>query len=167
MVTLILLVVLGGGGGLMAVWLIDARGLSGLLGPSEGRSLGRSRHGHTSGATGDAPPETPREHRFEPLVPSPAGPSASAAATTATFEPIEVPLAPRPGPTARRDRKRVPAAYTAVEGTYREVARVPVWRKAVSLGLLLGILLVIGVAIAALTAATFGALAELVDGAVG
>lgn len=62
---------------------------------------------------------------------------------------------------------RVPAAYTAVEGAYRDVARAPVWRKVLSLVSLLGILLVVSVTIAALAGATFGAVAELVDGAIG
>lgn len=85
------------------------------------------------------------------------------------FEPVETRSEPLTAPvgTARRGKERIPAAYTALEGTYREVARTPLWRKLVSLVLLVVILAVIGVAIAAIAGATFGIVAELVDGAVG
>lgn len=130
----------------MAVWLIDARGLSELLAGLGGGSLRRVRRRGTARQAAAPTDAAPPEHRFEP---------------------VEVPVAPLPVTPARRDGKRVPAAYTAVEGTYREVARAPMWRKAVSLVSLLGILVVVGVAIAALAGATFGALAEMVDSAVG
>jgi len=140
----------------MAVWLIDARGLSRLLGRFAPGSLRPTRLADTtrSGAPGPAAPE----------------PVLTPAATVATtYEPVESSLEPLPAPdpAARRGQKKVPAAYTAVEGTYREVARVPLWRKLVSLVVLLVILAVIGAAIAALAGATFGLVAELVDGAVG
>jgi hypothetical protein len=143
--TLILLVVLGGGAGLMAVWLIDSRGLSRLLGRSEGRSLRRPRPADTTPPPAPDSDVSPPERRFEPLV------------------------APDPAPTrpGRRSSTRVPAAYTAVEGAYRDVARTPVWHKLVSLVSLCAVLVVIGVTIAALVGATFGLVAELVDSAVG
>ena len=154
--------VLGGGAGLMAVWLIDARGLSELFGRLELRSLRRTPQRDTTRPDRPEVPDTGRDARFEPLAP---------ASTTAVeaYEPVEVPLAPLPAqsPTGRRDGKRVPAAYTAVEGTYRDVARVPLWRKLTSLASLLGILLLVALTVAALAGATIGLVAELVDGAVG
>ncbi|HSP04578.1 MAG TPA: hypothetical protein VLR27_13795 [Acidimicrobiales bacterium] len=156
MLTLILLVVLGGGAGLMAVWLIDARGLSRLLGRFAPGSLRPTR-----------PADTTRTETPEPAAPEPALTSAATVATA--YEPVESSFEPLPAPepATRRDQKKVPAAYTAVEGTYREVARVPLWRKLVSLVVLLVILAVVGATIAALAGATFGLVAELVDGAVG
>lgn len=156
----------------MAVWLIDGRELSGLLGPLEGRSLRRTRRSDTTREPADVAEEPARHSRFEPLVPPGGEPPWSEASpvdatATMTYEPIEAPLEPLPTPPARRDGKRVPAAYTAVEGTYRDVARASLWRKMVSLVSLLGILVAIGVAVAALAGATFGALAQLLDRAVG
>lgn len=103
--------------------------------------------------------------RFPVEEPSPT----AEAAAVLTYEPVQTTAEPPP-PTSssgRRDGEQIPAAYTAIEGSYRDVTRVPAWRKLVSLATLLGILLVVGVTIAALAAATFGAIAELVDGAVG
>lgn len=156
----------------MAVWLADGRDLSELLGPLRGRSLRRPRRTNTARVTAPEADETVHQRRFEPVPPptnEPAEhePTVAVPTTVATYEPVEVPLAPLPATSGRRDGKRVPTAYTAVEGTYREVARVPLWRKAVSLVSLLGILVVVGVAIAALAGATFGAIAEMVDSAVG
>ena len=156
----------------MAVWLADGRDLSELLGPLRGRSLRRPRRSNTARVTASETDDTVRRRRFEPLLPptsEPAEhrhePTVAVPTAVAAYEPVEVPLAPLP--PGRRDGKKVPAAYTAVEGTYREVARVPLWRKALSLVSLLGILVVVGVAIAALAGATFGAIAEMVDSAVG
>lgn len=152
MLTLILLVVLGGGVGLLAVGLIDARGLSRLLGRFAPGSLRPARRGGTT------PPPAPD-----------AGPAvAVAGGAPMAFEPVEAAYEPLPAPAAGRRRSdKVPAAYTAVEGTYREVGRVPLWRKLLSLVALLGILALVGTTIAALAGATFGAVAELVDSAVG
>lgn len=95
-------------------------------------------------------------------------PTAEAAAVL-TYEPVQTSAEPPPptSPSGRRDGKEIPAAYTAIEGSYRDVTRVPLWRKLISLATLLAILLVVGVTIAALAGATFGAVAELIDGAVG
>lgn len=162
----------------MAVWLIDARGLSALVGRVGGRSLRRTRVRGTAPTAGSARGEPLPERRFEPLLPPaaeqrrdvatmPVGPGdATGTVAHAAVEASPEPL-PAPSPTGPRGGKRVPAAYTAIEGSYRDVARVPIWRKLVSLASLLGILLVIGVTIAALAGATFGAVAELVDGAIG
>lgn len=87
--------------------------------------------------------------------------------STVAYVPVEAPLQPLPTRSPRRDGKRVPAAYTAVEGSYRDVARPPLWRRALSLVWLLCILLVVAVTIAALAGATIGLIAELVDGAIG
>ncbi len=148
--------VLGGGAGLLAVWLIDARGLSRLLGRFAPGSLRPARR---AGTTARPSPGIP-EAEAAPAAPGP---------EQAAFEPVGTPLAPlpTPAPTGRRGQKKVPSAYTAVEGTYREVARVPLWRKLVSLVFLLVTLAVIGVGIAAIAGAAFGLVAELVDGAVG
>ena len=145
----------------MAVWLIDARGLSGLFGRLELRSLRRTRQHDTTRADPPAVPDTGRDASFTPL--------AGADLPAPAYEPVEVPLAPLPTQPAkgRRDGKRVPAAYTAVEGTYRDVARVPLWRKLISLFMLFGILVVVGLVIAALVGGALGVIAELVDGAVG
>lgn len=140
----------------MAVWLIDARGLSRLLGRFAPGSLRPTRPSDT---TGEAPPE-----------PAATEPALTPAATAVIIdEPVESSFEPLPAPepTTRRGQKEIPAAYTAVEGTYREVARVPLWRKLVSLLVLLVILVMIGATIAAIAGATFGLVAELVDGAVG
>lgn len=140
----------------MAVWLIDARGLSRLLGRFAPGSLRPARPADTT--------------RTEAPGPAGTGPALTPAATVVTtHELVESSFEPLPAPEAvpRRDQKKVPAAYTAVEGTYREVAQVPLWRKLVSLVVLLVILAVIGATIAALAGATFGLVAELVDGAVG
>ncbi|MFP5576605.1 MAG: hypothetical protein ACLGIZ_00050 [Acidimicrobiia bacterium] len=170
MLTLILLVVLGGGAGLAAVWLVDARGLPGLVGWFEGRSLRRSSRPDTTPRRAEAPlpaasAQAEPMERFPVEEPSPT----AEAAAVLTYEPVQTTAEPPP-PTSssgRRDGEQIPAAYTAIEGSYRDVTRVPAWRKLVSLATLLGILLVVGVTIAALAAATFGAIAELVDGAVG
>lgn len=157
MLTLILLVVLGGGVGLFAVWLIDARGLARLLGRFAPGSLRPTRRGDT---TAPAKPDP------EPAV---ASSTAGGPVAVETLEPVDTGYEPLPSPVAagRGGSARVPAAYTAVEGTYREVARVPVWRRLVSLVALLVILVVIGASIAALAGAVFAAVAELVDSAVG
>jgi len=141
----------------MAVWLIDARGLSRLLGRFAPSSLRPTwRRGTTAP---EAPPDAPAEPAMTARA---AGPVAFEPVET-SFEPLAAPL-----PAGRRGRRgEVPAAYTAVEGTYREVARVPLWRKVTSLALLLAVLAVIAVAIAAIAGAVVGAVAELVDGAVG
>lgn len=71
------------------------------------------------------------------------------------------------GPVRRRRRGDVPAAFTAIEGNYRDVAVAPLWRKGLSLALLLVVLAGTGVALAAVTGAAIAVGAELVDGAIG
>lgn len=148
--------VLGGGAGLLAVWLIDARGLSRLLGRFAPGSLRSPRRAGTTATPSSGTPAT------DPATVTP-GPEQPA------FEPVGTPLAPLPAsaPTGRRGQKKIPSAYIAVEGTYREVVRVPLWRKLVSLVLLLVTLAVIGAGIAAVAGGAIGVVAELVDGAVG
>lgn len=80
---------------------------------------------------------------------------------------VAVDAIPPPGPPLRRRRGGVPAAFTAVEGSYRDVAVVPVWRKALSLAMLLAVLFGTGIGLAAVTAAGLGLAAELVDSAIG
>lgn len=179
MSTLILLVVLGGGAGLMAVWLIDARGLSSLVDRSGWRSLRRPRASDTAR---DRAPETPT-HTASPgaelapgslwqvpertqELPPPTG-AAPGPTPAVAYVPLEVPFEPLPRESVRRDGKRVPAAYTAIEGSYRDVARTPLWRKVTSLVSLVGVLVLVAAVATALTGAAIGLLAELVDGAIG
>lgn len=61
----------------------------------------------------------------------------------------------------------MPAAFTAVEGSYHDVAVAPLWRKGLSLALLLAVVGATGVALAAVTGAAIAIGAELVDGAIG
>lgn len=144
----------------MTVWLIDAPGLSRLLGRFAPGSLRPARRRATA-------PRTTPQPTAKAAVPEPA--LAAPAAEPIVYEPVETRFEPLTAPptTGRRRKDRVPSAYTAVEGTYREVARTPLWRKLVSLVLLVVVLAVVGVAIAAIAGATFGIVAELVDGAVG
>lgn len=150
----------------MAVWLVDARGLSRLAGRSGGRSLRPARATDTAPAPTSVPAP---ERRFEPLSvpwpdPTPAAVEPASVGPVA-YEAVEVPAGP--SPARPEGAPRVPAAYTAVEGSYRDVARVPLWRKALSLVILLVILVVAGLAIAAIAGATFGVVAELLDSAIG
>lgn len=151
--TLILLVVLGGGAGILAVSLIDSGGLSRLLGRLERFSLRGRRARHTAPASSDEAAPTPSAdielvERADGLV-----------AVGGTRSPAH--------PAPRSGLRNVPKAYTAVEGTYRDVARLPWWRRAVSLVALAAIVVVLGAASAALAGAAIGAAAELLDGAIG
>lgn len=149
----------------MAVWLIDARGLAGLVDRSGWRSLRRTPRGGTTAAAAAEPSARPAP---EPLAATtPADPEPVTTTARVAYETVEAPLEPLPTQSPRRDAKRVPAAYTAVEGAYRDVARVPLWRKLLSLASLLGILIVVAATVAALAGATIGLVAELVDGAIG
>lgn len=179
MLTLILLVVLGGGAAVTAVWLIDARGLSSLVDRSGWRSLRRPRAGdttrshaletpaHTAGSGAELAPGSLWEvqERTQELPP-PAGPAPGPTPAVA-YVPLEVPFEPLPRESARRDGKRVPAAYTAIEGSYRDVARTPLWRKVTSLVSLVGVLVLVAAVATAIIGAAIGLLAELVDGAIG
>lgn len=192
--TLILLVVLGGGAGLLAVSLVDSRGLSRLVGRLERPSLRLPRRRHTTTATPGAPPAPGPVELVEPAwVDPPAAEDddapvvvqaevietgavgevlavrAPVSEATARFTPLDAARATgrRAERSRRPDPRPVPAAFTAVEGTYREVARASSGRRLVSLVSLLAIIVVLGVAIAALAGAAIGAAAELVDRTIG
>ncbi len=152
MFAFILLVVLGGGIGLLAVSLAES--------PKPATDGGRDQRAPdapTDQEPGDEPgvreadPE-PVEATTEVLVP--------AAVAAAVREPAT--------PTRRRpDPRSVPRAYTAIEGRFQDVAA-PSWgRRLFSLIALVVIAALIGVALAATAAAIIGAIAELVDAAVG
>lgn len=173
---MILLVVLGGGAGLLAVWSVHPGSRPRLTGRPGLRSLRASRPEVTTRSA--ASPET-RSGPIPPDAMEPAGSDeAVGSGTTAVLEVVEAPAepdrvtaavdaTPPAGPSRRRRRGGVPRAFTAIEGTYRDVAVVPVWRKALSLVLLLAVLFGMGVGLAAMTAAGLGVAAELVDRAIG
>lgn len=80
---------------------------------------------------------------------------------------LRVETAAPAGPARRRQRGDVPKAFTAIEGTWHDVAVAPWWRKALSGVLLVAVLMAVGIGIALLTAAVVGLGAALVDSAVG
>ncbi|HEU5084309.1 MAG TPA: hypothetical protein VFU14_13280 [Acidimicrobiales bacterium] len=194
MLTLFLLVVLGGGAGLLAVSLVDSRGLSRLVGRFERPSLRASRAGHTTPAPGSAAPHevggTPLgaattaqaasvELDDQPViveaeiietdsvgeVVAVAAPTAPPANGTAGQPTALLPAGP---PRARRaDARSVPAAYTAIEGSYREVARPTLARRLASLVSLVVVVVLLGLALAAVAGAAIGAAAEVLDRAIG
>jgi hypothetical protein len=167
--TLILLVVFGGAGGLLAVWLIDPDSLTPL---TERLRLASLRGDRGQGTTGERPaepadeavPEAPTAADPEP-EPEPA-PEMAVAVAPAGAPPTDLVQAPAGPPKGRRSAK-VPAAFTAIEGTYRDVARVPLWRKVLSLVLILVLLVGAGIAFAALLAGGLAVAAGLLDRAIG
>lgn len=177
MLTLILLVVFGGGGGLLAIWLIDPDSLTPL---TERLRLASLRGDRGQGTTGEGPaapsgeavpvaepapepepePEPGPEPRREPVM-------AAAAPAAAGAPPGDLVRTPTAGPPRGRRSPKVPAAFTAIEGTYREVVRVPLWRKVLSLVLILLVLVAAGIAFAALLAGGLAVAAGLLDRAIG
>lgn len=171
--------VLGGGAGLLAVSLIDSRGLSRLVGRFERPSLRVGRAGHTTPGAGPTLRAAPGELDDQPVVveaeiieTDPAGevvavaaPASAGSNGTAGQRSGLLPAGPR---RARRsDARSVPAAYTAIEGTYREVARPTLGRRLASLVSLVVLVALLGVGLAALAGAAIGAGAELLDRAIG
>lgn len=118
-----------------------------------------------------APDARPAVPEVLPAPPTPvlAGPGAFEVVASGAIGPAPArTAAPIPsGPARRRHRGGVPAAFTAVEGSWRDVAATPAWRKALSLVLLLVVLFLAGVALAAIAAAALGVVAELIDRAIG
>jgi len=162
--TFILLVVLGGGLGLLAVSLAES--------PKPATDRGDGTRAPDVETELDPPlDEAVDDVREDPMTaglePDPVEPEASLddelAAVLATAAPDP------PARTAQRapDPRRVPLAYTAIEGRYDVVAVSPLWRRLLSLVALTAIALAIGAALAAVAAAVFGALAELLNSAVG
>lgn len=137
-----MLVLLGGGAGLAVVGLAHPRTSAWMRSHLAPGSL-RGTRGQSTMPGAEAPD------------PAPEGPE------------VRVEASAPAGPPRRRQRGDVPRAFTAIEGSWHEVAVAPRWRKALSLVLLLAVLFALGIAIAVLTAAVVGLAAELVDGAVG
>ena len=173
MLTFILVVVLGGGVGLVVVSLAESEkpatdaGQNGRADPPDaGPGPGAEPEPDTVPEPEPEPepepvpdPEPvvasgpPPERRFAPLVPPTPGPSG--------------PSGPAAGPERRRSAGSVPAGFVAVEGTYAEVARVPIWRRLLAVIGILAIAVVGGVVIAAVLAAVVGAAAELLGNTIG
>jgi len=166
-------VVLAGGAGLLAVGLVDPGSLRKATGRTGRRSLRAPRQQGTPRAEHrrSAPP-TPAPVP-EPLPgpdPLPVGREVEVVAVGATGPALRrssVPVAADEVPTRRRRRGGIPRQFTAVEGSYRDVAVTPLWRKLTSLVLLLAVLFGAGVGLAAVAAASLGAVAQLVDRAIG
>lgn len=78
---------------------------------------------------------------------------------------------PEPPPRPRRQRETldgpVPAARTAVEGRYDEVATAPLWRRAMAVVGIVAITVTTGVAIAAILGAIIAAAAEVLGNTIG
>ncbi len=152
MLALILLVVLGGGIGLLAVSLAEStKPATGGDEPTRGPdATALDPDAPPDDATALDPDPTPDDDvAAEPVViPAPA----------ATAPPKR---SPRPDPSA------VPRAFTAIEGSYAEVAGAPVWRRAMSLVGIAVIALAAGVGIAGLAAAVVGAAAEVLNNTIG
>lgn len=176
-----LLVVLGGGAGLLVVWSVHPGSRPRLAGRPGPRSLRATPTEDTTRDTSAEPANgapVPSQERPAPLDERPAGAEPVPASPATLLEVVEAPAAPErvtapvdatppAGPARRGRRGRIPAAFTAVEGSYRDVAVVPLWRKGLSLVLLLLLLLLVSLALAAVTGAVLGVAAELVDGAIG
>ena len=145
MVTLILLVVLGGGAGLLAVSLSDHRAPWALVGRRRSASLRRA---PTRGTSPSADAAT-------------GGRSAAPTRGTAASSGEVV--------AGGRAYRRVTASprTTAVEGPWIDVARVPWWRRLVSLGLIVVIVGLVGAGLALAAGFAIATVAELVNGAIG
>lgn len=187
--------VLGGGAGLLAVSLVDSRGLSRLLGRFERPSLRAHRPRHTTteagsslapvpfptGTEADVLDDQPVVVEAEIVETGPVGEVVAVAAPaiappngtvgtvgtvaqppTAVLEAVTVPSRAR-----RIEARTVPADYTAIEGTYWEVARPTPVRRLASLLVLAALVVLLGVALAALAGVAIGAAAALVDRAIG
>lgn len=161
MLTLILLVVLGGGVGLVAVSLAESSKPATDAGPV-GREPG-------SGRDSTEPPEPPEsDEPDEPAAPPPEPPSAPVVRRAEPVAQAPAPVAVLDhGPPRRRSRGDVPKAYTAVEGRYRDVARAPLWRRLVSLVLIVAIAALCGVVIAAVLGGAIGAASEIIGNTIG
>ncbi len=166
MLALILLVVLGGGIGLMAVSLAEStKPATGGAEPTRGPDPATSDPEDHAVDDGDAESEAveSREAGPDPL-PHPVAPAIE------LLEPVVVPAPAAvtpPTPAPRPDPRSVPRAFTAIEGTYAEVANAPVWRRAISLVGIAVIALAAGVGIAGLAAAVVGAAAEVINNTIG
>lgn len=164
MLAFILLVVLGGGIGLLAVSLAELPKPATDGGPDH-RARDHDDEPETDGVepVAEPEPEPDMEPDMEPehepaeatdvLVPVGSGTGPDAGAT--------------PGPRPRPDPRTVPRAYTAIEGRFEEVATPPWWRRLLSLVAIVVIAVLIGAGLAAVAAGVIGAVAELVDAAVG
>lgn len=164
MLTFILLVVLGGGAGLWVVSMAEASKPA-TAGSRPSRAPVRELLARFTAETKTPEGEPEPEPEHEPVAdrePEPAG--------------VEV-RAHEPAPLeteSRRTRRaharaggRVPKAYTAVEGRFADVARVPLWRRVLSLIGIVVIAGLVGVGIAAVLGAAFAAVAEIFSNTIG
>lgn len=161
--------VLGGGVGLLVVSLAESS--------EPATDAGRSERGD--------PPDQPAAAALPEPDPEPVAESAP----TPEPEPIEAPApllvgAPpttadvawsgpdqEPPPRPRRQREvvegPVPAARTAIEGRYDEVALAPLWRRVMAVLGIVAITVTIGVLIAAILGAVIAAAAEVLGNTIG
>lgn len=158
--TLILLVVLGGGVGLLAVTLAESPKPATDGGASRRAPKAGDDHSEEESGARRAPAPAPVP------VPSPAPPPRRESRPEPTPAPSPVAVA-EAGPPRRSSRGDVPKAFTAVEGRLQDVARAPLWRRLVSLVLIVVIAVGVGAAIAAIAAAIIGAAAEILGNTIG
>lgn len=163
--TFMLLVVLGGGLGLLAVSLAES--------PKPATDRGRTMRAPSAELGAPDPVERPTDDPVDDLVEAAGdGPIGTVPEMATDAEVADVPAAtppPRAAPAPRRqpDVGTIPRAFVAVEGRYDAVAVAPLWRRLLSVLAMILIAIVLGVGLAAVAAAVFGALAELLNAAVG
>ena len=165
----ILLVVLGGGIGLLAVSLAES--------PKPATDGGPDHRApdHDGEPKPDAAEPVDESEPEPEVTPEPEpNPEPDPVETTDVLVPVGsgtnlTGSEPRttPAPRRRPDPRTVPRAYTAIEGRFEEVATPPWWRRLLSLVALVVIAVLIGVGLAAMAAGVIGAVAELIDAAVG
>ena len=174
MLAFILLVVLGGGLGLLAVSLAESTNPA-TAGDEPTR--GDDEPLVPVAAPDDAEPD-PDDEPLDAVGPVGGGPPDPEPPAIESLRPVEVPApaivvpppSPRPSPRrapARPDPRTVPRAFTAVEGSFAEVARAPIWRRGMSLVGIGVIVVAAGIGIAGLLAAVVGAAAEVLNNTIG
>lgn len=174
MLAFILLVVLGGGIGLLAVSLAQASKPATDGGPNH-RAPDHDDEPGTDAAEPDPEAATEPDPEAGPETRPDAGPDgARSVEATDVLVPVgSATVSTNPvsgaGPVRRRrpDPRTVPRHHIAIEGRFDEVARPPWWRRLLSLVALVVIAVLVGTGLAAMAAGVIGAIAELVDAAVG
>ena len=153
--------VLGGGVGLVVVSLAESEKPATDAGP-DGRA-----GAHPDGPEPETEPELETEVEPEPEPEQRPAPEPEPEPER-RFAPLAFPTSgSTAGPERRRSAGSVPAGFVAIEGTYAEVARVPIWRRLLAVVGIVAIAVFGGVAIAAVLAAVFGAAAELLGNTIG
>jgi hypothetical protein len=172
--TFILVVVLGGGVGLLVVSLAESEKPATDAGPRRRAPDPSTAPEHHDSVEPDAPVD-----EAPPPVPEPEpqpDPEPEAELVPEVWvdpaperEPVFAPWRPAAaeGPVRRRSAGAVPAAFVAVEGSYADVARAPVWRRLFAVIAILAIAVIGGVAVAAILAAVIGAAAEVLGNTIG